>query len=252
MISDPSDVFAAKSTDRGVLSYLKTDPATMALGTLLITNVLAILMMNAVLDSLRDPSWDTPLSRLYATIHIGAEGSVAESFNHGMAFAAAMLFFLAGRAGGSRSCIVMAALMAMAWFDDSAQYHERFSKFFAEGFPGLSLVGLGAVDIGGLLAWASIGTVLLGLSLWALCHVQEGDRLVVRMVLVPIVILIFCASIIDVLHALAMGTKLDKMFLYLEDGGEMLSIAMLATIAAFLARNAANIFGTGNGRIARL
>ena len=33
MISDPSDVFAAKSTDRGVLSYLKTDPATMALGS---------------------------------------------------------------------------------------------------------------------------------------------------------------------------------------------------------------------------
>lgn len=72
------------------------------------------------------------------------------------------------------------------------------------------------------------------------------------MALVPVFILITCASLIDAMHSAALGTAQAKIFLYLEDGGEMVAIAMLATVAAFLARNAADVFAGRNERNERI
>lgn len=226
------------------LKQVHRDHASWTTGAVLLNCVLGLLVFHTVLGGLRAPdeSWDTFLSRLYGTFHIGAEGSVSESFNHGMAFAAAVLFFVAGKAVQSRVCMVLAALMAFAWFDDSAQYHERVGVLFQDYFATANLGIVRPVDAGGLLAWGSVGLVLLGLAVWASRRFQPGDRVVIRLVRVPVLMLVLCVSVIDLIHSRFDGTVWDATFLVIEDGGEMIAIALLATVALFLARNATRLF----------
>lgn len=230
----------------GVWKLIRQDRASFATGALLVNSVLGLLLFHTILAGLREPgeSWDTFVSRLYGTFHIGTEGSVSETFNHGMEFAGALLFFAAGKAVKSRTLLVLAAFMALAWFDDAAQYHERMGVLFDEAFGDRDLVVMRAVDLGGFVAWGSIGAILFGLAFWASRRVQAGDRVVIRLVRVPVVLLVLCVSVVDLVHARFSGTVWDETFLLVEDGGEMIAIALLTTVALFLARNAGWIFDT--------
>lgn len=212
------------------------DRPTFVVATTLTSGIAGFVLVNLVLDGLRQSpdDWESLAARLYGTFHIGADGSIAESFNHGMAFAAAVMFLAAGTGARSRTCIVMAIIMMIAWFDDSAQYHERVGRLLPQHFPGLRNFGPGASTLAEMLAFLSIGIVCLGLALWAKQRFGPRDRFALHLVRWPILLLVACASLVDFVHSALLETSFEQLFLYLEDGGEMLAMAFLATAALHL------------------
>ncbi|WP_167622529.1 hypothetical protein [Paracoccus sp. AK26] len=215
------------------------DRPTFVVAMALASGIAGFLVVNLVLDGLRQSpdDWETLAARLYGTFHIGADGSVAESFNHGMAFAAAVMFLAAGTVARSRTCIVMAVIMMIAWFDDSAQYHERVGRLLPQHFPGLRNFGPGASTLAEMLAFLSIGIVCLGLAVWARQRFGPRDRFAFQLARWPILLLVACASLVDFVHSALLETRFEQLFLYLEDGGEMLAMALIATASLYLARN---------------
>ncbi|GHG19659.1 hypothetical protein GCM10017322_15950 [Paracoccus aerius] len=219
------------------------DRPTFVVATALIGGIAALVLINLVLDGMRasPDDWETVPARLYGMVHIGAERSLAESYNYGLAFGAGIMFLAAGISSRSRTCLAMAGAMMIAWFDDSGQYHERMGTVFAESLPTLRFMALDAHTLGELFGWLTIGIVFAGLFLWASRRFDRIDRIVVKLVKGPLLLLIACASIVDLVHALAGGVLLSYLFLYLEDGGEMLAMALLATASLYLARNVERI-----------
>lgn len=209
----------------------------------LLCSVGTLLILNIVLDELRGPGdeWESLPAKILGVVHIAKDGSIAENFGHGMAFAAAILFFVAATAAKSRTCMAMSGVMAITWFDDSARYHERMGEVFSASMPGLRLAGIDAHTFGELFAWLTIGVAFALLAFWASRTYGKGDRMVLRLIAAPMLLLIACASIIDVVHAFLSDTPFGFFLAYLEDGGEMVAIALLAIVALYLSRNAGQI-----------
>lgn len=224
-----------------VWTDLARDRAVVRIGGMLIALVIAFCVLHGVLYSRLPPdAQNSDLAmRLYGTFSIQSDGSIAEQFTYGMSFAAAILFLTAALTMRSRLCLLLAVFMALAWFDDSAMYHERVAHFFADQVSPPMRLGLDGVAQGELLAWFTIGLVLLPFAVSAWIGRQPADSIVLRLAAVPAVMLIISASVFDLLHAL-LHSSIGGL-VYLEDGGEMISIALLATVALYLARNAGDI-----------
>lgn len=244
MFNSREEVFPRHGDMPGTWALLHRDRAAMATGTMLLSVVAVLILVDVILTMASAGGSEGGLAhRLYIILSIGRDGSIAEMVNHGMAFSAAILFFAAAAATGSRVCLGLAVFMAIAWFDDAAQYHERVGRAFGQRYSDVEAFGVGAVHIGELVAWGTIGIVLLGLILWAWRHVLPGDRTVLRTVLVPVLLLVICATVIDVIHVIFSDSGLDLAFMYLEDGGEMIAMALMATVALYLVRNTEGVFG---------
>lgn len=246
MVSYREDFVAGRrGHDRGLWEVLTGDRAVRSTVILLAAIVAFFVLMDIVLRSLYNADGTVPavVHRLYMFLSIGRDNTLAEIFNHGVAFSAAILFFAAAAASRSRVCLALAGFMGIAWLDDSAQYHERIGRAFGARFPEIKAFGVGAVHIGELVAWCTIGIVLLAMILWSSRRVLAGDRTVLRLAMPLILLLIFCAVIVDVVHVPFAGTPFDAAFMYLEDGGEMIAVALIATLALYLARNAESVYG---------
>lgn len=209
---------------------------------ILSAGVFILILIDIVLRKLYDVSAEN-VPYVYKLMSIGRDGSFAENYNHGLTFSAAVLFFATAVSVRSRLCFGLAAFMAIAWFDDSASYHERFGFEFAKIFPKDEILGMGASHVGELLAWGSIGIVLLLLAFWSSRRMMPGDWIVLRLVAFPVALLVVCVSLIDLLHSALAHTILDAPLMYVEDGGEMIAIVMLTTISLYLVRNSHPVFG---------
>ena len=245
MVSFRDETYALAGSRLRPWSLISRDAAVHSTALLLLTTVAFFVLLDVLLRLFYNEDGSVPqlVHRLYMNLSIGRDNSIAELFNHGVAFSAAVLFFVTAASARSRVCLTLAGFMAIAWLDDSAQYHERVGRAFGERFPDTELFGVGAVHLGELVAWATIGLVLLALMSWASRSILPGDRIVMRLVLLPVLLLIACAVVVDVVHVPFAGTNLDEAFMYLEDGGEMVAIALIASVALYLARNTKAVFG---------
>lgn len=232
----------------GLWEHLRRDNAATVSGAILSMGVLGLILIDIIFRKIYGVN-EEHVPYIYKLVSIGKDNSFAENFNHGLSFSAAILFFTTAMAMRSRVCLGLAVFMAIAWFDDSTQYHERFGSEFSKIFPDTVLFGVGASHIGELLAWGTIGMVLLSLIFWASKQLVAGDRVVLRLVSFPVALLVVCASVIDLIHVVLTDTNFNVALMYLEDGGEMIAIVMLATISLYLVRNAHFIFdNTSKGR----
>ncbi|GHG11422.1 hypothetical protein ACFSYD_25275 [Paracoccus aerius] len=173
---------------------------------------------------------------------LSGDQSLSESFNHGMLFLAAVLFTLASYETRSRLALFLAALFAFAWLDDSSQYHERMGAILVKNINLPSAFGLRAQDFGELLAWALATTLLFLLGNWAYSGRRNGDGLVLRLISLPIAALLLCAVVFDMIHIMVQGRLANRLLNILEDGGEMLAVAAIATVALAVARNPERIW----------
>ena len=221
---------------QNIVYLLWSDRAVITAGGVLIAFTFALIALHAMLLEAMSPDepQTTMLARLFGTISIEADGSIAENFTHGMSFVASILFLAAASAARSRFCLLLSILMSFAWFDDSASFHERVGEIFQELGLTLGISGLDHHTQGELAAWLIIGLILLPFAIWAILGRSERDRTILKLVALPVAVLVISASIMDLLHALFPHIRA---LVYLEDGGEMLAIAMIATVALFLARN---------------
>lgn len=220
----------------GLWRQLSQDHAVKITGIVLLASILILILLDVFVRMIYNVDQEN-VPYIYKLVSIGKDNSFPEVFNHSLLFLASVLFFATSISKNSRACFALAGFMAIAWFDDSTQYHERFGWEFSKIFPNIDVAGLGSSHIGELLAWSTIGIVLLALVFWASRNILDGDRNVIKLAYLPIFLMILCASLVDVVHSSLSGTKLDAVFMYLEDGGEMVATVMLALISLYVTRN---------------
>lgn len=181
--------------------------------------------------------------KIYFLVDLEGDGSVSEMFNHGMLFAASLIFLGLFFETRARLPLVISMLMAFAWLDDALQYHEKMGALLADGLQLPSVFGLRPKDLGEIGAWGMAGLVFLPLLAWAFVGRRAGDELLLRMIAIPAAALVVCAILIDLLHILAVDPAARLFFAVLEDGGEMLAVAAVATVAIAALRNARSLYG---------
>jgi hypothetical protein len=220
------------------------DLLAMRVGFTLAGVVIMLIVSHVIFEHLHLASGrnDGFASKLYGLVILSGDQSLSESFNHGMLFFAAILFVLANYETQSRLALFLAALFAFAWLDDSSQYHERMGAIFVENLNLPSAFGLRALDFGELLAWALATALLSLLGVWAYRGRRNGDRLVLRLISLPLAALFVSAVFFDMIHIMVQGNLANRLLTILEDGGEMLAVAAIATIALAVARNPRRIW----------
>lgn len=169
-------------------------------------------------------------------IDLGREGSMGEVVAYGLSFSACVLFLLASVENRSRVLLFASALLAFVWFDDSASFHENFGVYLSEQFVLPTFAGSRQRDTGELIAWLLAAAILGFLLLLALCRPRRGDMGVLALVSVGFGCLVFFGIFVDQLHSMA-PSALYVPLVALEDGGEMLAIGCLTSLALGLVRH---------------
>jgi hypothetical protein len=163
------------------------------------------------------------------------EGGIPERFNQVMLLATALLLLRAAREHRSAWLAFLACVFGFAFFDDAFAYHETMGGVIVKAF-GLPLVGgLRAQDLGEIIAWSIAAAALAvpGLSAWRRCPQVDGKAVVLFGLLAG---LVFFAVAVDMLHVLAGSLFLGNLVGLVEDGGEMLIVALALSFSYALTR----------------
>lgn len=209
------------------------DRPTMWTGLALILLVVVLVLAYAIARHFEDAS-ATALT-IGNAIALGRDGSLAEIVGYGFSFLAAVMFFLVGIERQSRAAMFLFLLMAFVWLDDAAQYHERSGTWLSGTLSLPAVGGLRSQDLGELLAWALAGIALLGVLVFALMKRRPGDLGMLTLFFLCFALLVVCGVAFDMLHVLApfdLGSEIGV----IEDGGEMIALALIAVIAIGIAR----------------
>lgn len=180
--------------------------------------------------------------RVSSFFDLGSDGSLPELFNYGMLFLVAVLLMAVSFETGFRVAALFGVLMAFAWVDDSAQYHERMGRVIANGLDMPSAFGLRAVDFGELTAWSLIFVILGVMAIWVRRNVISGDGRVLLLMLPPLFTLFVCSVVFDMINIVIDSPISNVVLTAMEDGGEMLAIAWAATISLYIIRNTNILF----------
>ncbi|MBN1238736.1 MAG: hypothetical protein JXB36_09545 [Gammaproteobacteria bacterium] len=126
------------------------------------------------------------------------------------------------------------AVFGYLLLDDAAQIHERVGEWIAArwGYP--ELLGLRPVDLGELTVSAAVGLallVLLGVGYW---RGNASARNASQDLVVLIGVLVFFGIAFDMLHQIAGDNAIGDLFVIAEDGGEMLTVSVIAAYAGAL------------------
>lgn len=228
-----------------VVFYLSEDKTALQIGLILGAITIFLISAHIIADQFSNSSHQIAVmaAKIHYNIDIGRENSFSERFNHGVLFASALL--LLGVSLESRSCFsfFLSTFVGFAWLDDSSSYHERMGGFLAEILVLPSAFGLQPENIGELLGWGLAAIVLLPLAIWSYLRRRPGDDVVLRLMAFPLLALIVCAVAFDAIHVAVQSPAAERLFLVLEDGGEMLASVAIATVSVAVLRNVRRIYG---------
>lgn len=185
------------------------------------------------------------LDTLHAQVDIGEDGSLGEILGYSLAFFAATFFFLAFTKYRRPVLLFLALLMAFVLVDDAARYHERFGGFLVDWLNLPAAPRLRRQDTGEVLAWGLAALVLTPLFFGSLRRRRAGDLGVLALMSIGFGALVFFGIVVDLLHV-AVPKSLGPILGLIEDGGEMLAIAFIATLALGLWRNGKSYYETLN------
>lgn len=231
-------------TQSSVRFRLSDDPLAIRVGLTFAAAILVLILAHVISQHFHLASGrnDGFASKIYGLVILSGDQSLSEGLNHGMLFFSASLFLLTFYESRSRLAIFLAALLAFAWLDDSAQYHERMGAILVQNLNLPAVLGLRALDLGELLAWALAAGFLSLLAIWAYRGRRKGDGLLLRLISLPVAALLVCAVLFDMVHIVVQGDWANRVFTVLEDGGEMLAVAAIATVALAVGRNPGRIW----------
>lgn len=153
------------------------------------------------------------------------EGGIPERFNQLMLLATALLLLRAAREHRSAWLAFLACVFGFAFLDDAFAYHETMGGVIVEVFELRPVGGLRALDFGEIIAWgiAAAALAVPGLFAWRRCPQVDGTALVLFGLFAG---LVFFAVVVDMLHVLAGSFFLGNLVGLVEDGGEMLMVAL--------------------------
>lgn len=232
--------------------HVSGDTIAMRVGFTFAGVVVALILAHVIFQHLHLVSGrnDGFASKIYGLVILSGDQSLSEGFNHGMLFFASALFLLASYESRSRLALFLMILFAFAWLDDSAQYHERMGAILVQNLNVPSAFGLRAQDLGELLAWGLAAALLSLLAFWAYRGRRSGDGLLLRLISLPVAALLVCAVAFDMVHIIVQSDRANRLLTVLEDGGEMLAVAAIATVALAVARNPRRIWSQARTHLA--
>lgn len=236
------------------LFRLRDDALAVQIGTTLAGLVITVMVVHIVTYFIYTITGnpDGLARKIFSFVNLGRDNSFSESLSHGMLFISAVLFLGVSYETRARTPVVLSAFFGFAWFDDSAQYHERFGSLIAKYLKIPSSFGLRSQDFGEILAWGLAAVILVLLAIWAYKGKRHGDRQVFLLIYKPVIFLILCGVMFDMLHIFINVPGSDIIFTVLEDGGEMLSIAAATAVSVAVLRNSQKIYGTSSDYVSTI
>jgi hypothetical protein len=165
-------------------------------------------------------------------LDISRDHSLPEVLNYGQA--ALCTLFLTGLWLRTRQHVFLAWSLVFGFvtLDDATRFHERGGLWLAGTFDLVTLPGLRARDTGEIITWSVVGLGLLAPLLWTFRQSGPRERGLGSVFLLLFACLMGFGVVVDMLQVMT-GSKLVS---YVEDGGEMLSIAIACSCALILYR----------------
>lgn len=157
--------------------------------------------------------------------------SLPEIVMDATALVAAVLFLLMARRSGLRSFVVLAAMLAFVALDDFFSIHEAFGAVMVTTL-GLQDIGrIAAQAQGELVVFALFGLCFLPLAVWSLKALNVRDLAVYLIYGLLFGIFVFFAAGVDLVHSAVENSILRRLLGWTEDGGEVIGIALLTSVA---------------------
>lgn len=185
-------------------------------------------------------------------LRLDYDRALPEILNYGQTLLAAVLFGIVYLRGRGAVFAGFALAFAIIAFDDMASYHEVVGDALVVALDLPALPGLRPDDSGELLAWALVGIPLVSLLAWGFAVADRAARGLALLVAATLGLLGVFAVGVDMAHialtseavglpaalagALGIAPDLafkgvDAVLMTVEDGGEMLAIALAASLA---------------------
>lgn len=211
------------------------DRATRGAGAVMAALVVVLLV--AYVLAYRSAESSAVASEIARALDPSRERSYSETVTYGIAFLAAMMFFVAWLDTRSRVSFLLAAMLGFVWFDDSFQYHERVGDMLAGSEALAHVLGPDLENFGEIFAWMLAGAVfaiLLAASFW---RRRPGDLGILALVSLAMALLAFFAVVVDFAHT-KVPMEFERLAAVIEDGGEMMAIVLIASLSLGTARRA--------------
>jgi len=226
-----------------LIGLMRKDRVTMATGAVLFGVVSCFIGIYAIALAVRVGPDTGFAATLVFEIGLTRDSSLSESLNHGVAFLAALIFFMGFVEHHLRSQLWLSALMVFVWFDDSWSYHERVGSWLVKSYDLPAIGGLRQQDSGEVAAWSIAALALFVLLLFSIR--SRRDIVIVVVTLLAFMSLLFFGVAIDLVEIL-LPKRYRNAVGVVEDGGEMLSTVLIATCAVGIMRNADELPATGS------
>jgi hypothetical protein len=163
-----------------------------------------------------------------SVFNIGREGGYAEIFQYFKEFGMVVFFFPFFLRCRHLITLGWQALLVYVFLDDSLQIHERLGEAIAQHFSILPMAGLRAQDFGELIVSAFFGLLILSLLSIGYYYASTGLRGISRHLAGLLSILVLFGVIFDMVHGLLDPFLQSILFEVLEEGGEMLTMSVMA------------------------
>lgn len=151
----------------------------------------------------------------------------AEFFQYTKELWIAILFVLLGVKQRRGIYFVFSALFLFFLFDDAFEFHETFGAFLADALRLQPALGLRPVDFGELIVSGIFGLLFLA-AIAIFYHLADLTARRVALYLFPMLaVLAFFGVLADMLGMLARVEWLFRVFVILEEGGEMLVMSLI-------------------------
>lgn len=173
-----------------------------------------------------------PDGELAHLLALGRDGALPELYGYLLALIVAGGLVAAWWRTGVLAYAVGALAFVFVFADDAFMYHERVGRRLAARADIPALPGLRAQDTGELIAWGAAGLVLAALLAWSAAQRTGTTVRVLTLLGGMIAALGVFGAGMDMLHIYS-GRGL---FTYIEDGGELVVLALSAWAAIAVAR----------------
>ena len=192
--------------------------------------VLVLFLIGDIVAFIGHAAWQNgALSHRFSVYH---DRGYPELFGYVTGAAAALLFISAARFSHKRAYLLIAFILILIVLDDSLTLHERFGRHAAEWFNLEPAYNLRAVDFGELMYFLGFGAFAVAVLAAAIFNSEGRARFHAIAFFTLLGLLGVFVVLMDMLHSAI------NRFGWIEDGGEMIVLSMIAGLAAHAAASA--------------
>lgn len=216
-----------------LVRMLRGDRPTVVAALIILAVTLSLLLLFLLMALLSE--WSDFALILWGMLHVEEEDNVTANYSAGLAFLSAGAFLVSSLATSSRILLALALLFGFVWFDDSASFHERLGGILVDRLGLPEGIGLSGQDFGEILAWLIAAGPLAAVFVWAWWGRRPGDSGIATAAATLFGFLFFFGFVVDMIHA-AVPPRLDVVVGFIEDAGEILTLAATAAFALGMLR----------------